>query len=303
LKYYFPFSHVKVPSLVLKELQTPLKVTTGEISIELKNFVEKFPFSVFPQQKSKVDNDVSNSTFQQTPHDSRVTDKLPAPIYGRQGHLLKVTDIEKCKQVLLTEEMARIIGVVTHFSYWQIFGHLNPVQPDLITKKQMILISIEQINVLRKKVKNVKLWSLFVFPMMILTIRMMSEFILRNNYNEFFVMEKPCCIALEKLNLLISNMFDPNMLYSRFAFFESEIEAVNKKFAVSGERFFNIKYFHRTIWMRLNFDQREYMEQILILISISQVLKVISLEILDNEKLMPRVRKFVNLSPNFHFYR
>ena len=26
LKYYFPFSHIKVPSLVLKELQTPLKV-------------------------------------------------------------------------------------------------------------------------------------------------------------------------------------------------------------------------------------------------------------------------------------
>jgi len=231
LKYYFPFSHIKVPSMVLKELQTPLKVTTGEIGIELKNYVEKFPFSVFPQQKVKVDNDVSNSTFQQTPHDSRVTDKLPAPIQGRAGNLLKTSDIEKCKQVLLTEEMARIIGVVTHFSYWQIFGHLNPVQPDLITKKQMILISIEQINVLRKKVKNVKLWSLFVFPMMILTIRMMSEFILRNNYNEFYEMEKPCCIALEKLNLLINNMFDPNMLYSRFAFFESEIEAVNKKFS------------------------------------------------------------------------
>ena len=119
----------------------------------MKNYVEKFPFSVFPQQKPKVDNDVSNSTFQQTPHDSRLTDKLPAPIQGRMGHLLKTTDIEKCKQVLMTEEMARIIGVVTHFSYWQIFGHLNPVQPDLITKKQMILISIEQINVLRKKVK------------------------------------------------------------------------------------------------------------------------------------------------------
>jgi len=68
--------------------------------------------------------------------------------------------------------------------------------------------------------------------MLVLTLRMMIEFILRNNYVSFFEIEKPCAIALEKANLLITNMFDPNMLYSRFAFFESEIEAVNKKFTV-----------------------------------------------------------------------
>ena len=29
-KYYFPFSHVKVPSVVLKELQNTLKVTNNQ---------------------------------------------------------------------------------------------------------------------------------------------------------------------------------------------------------------------------------------------------------------------------------
>ena len=28
-KYYFPFSHVKVPSTILKELQSPLKVSVS----------------------------------------------------------------------------------------------------------------------------------------------------------------------------------------------------------------------------------------------------------------------------------
>ena len=69
--------------------------------------------------------------------------------------------------------------------------------------------------------------------MIVLAIRMMIECILRNNYSGFFEIEEPCAIALEKINLLISNMLDPNMLYSRFAFFESEIQAVNKKFSVS----------------------------------------------------------------------
>lgn len=69
--------------------------------------------------------------------------------------------------------------------------------------------------------------------MLLLTVRMLIEFILRNNYHGFFEIEKPCAIALEKANFLITNMFDPNNLYSRFAFFESEIEAVNKKFSVN----------------------------------------------------------------------
>jgi len=66
---------------------------------------------------------------------------------------LKETDIEKCKNALTSDEMGRLVGVVGHLTYWQVFGHLNPVQPDLITKKQMILISMEQLNLLRKKVK------------------------------------------------------------------------------------------------------------------------------------------------------
>lgn len=65
---------------------------------------------------------------------------------------------------------------------------------------------------------------------------MMTEFFLRNNYTAFFEIEKPGAVAFEKLNLLITNMFDPNMLYSRFAFFESEIEAVNKKAVVKYEK-------------------------------------------------------------------
>lgn len=114
-----------------------------------------------------------------------------------------------------------------------------------------------------------------MLPMIVLTLKMMTEFILRNNYPALFEMERPCAIALEKLYMLITNMLDPNMLYSRFAFFESEIQAVNKKFSVSCKS--NICHkMVRNISMKPNSDQRGFTEQILTSICTSHALKVTS---------------------------
>jgi len=68
--------------------------------------------------------------------------------------------------------------------------------------------------------------------MIILSLRMMVEFFLRNSYYTFFETEVAGDIGIEKVNLLISNLLDQNNFYSRFSFFESEVEAINKKFTV-----------------------------------------------------------------------
>ena len=129
-----------------------LQVSNSEISQEIKKFIESFPFDVFPHQKVKQESEATISTFQ-TPPDSRVSERVPISVKERGATFLKDTDLDRCKSILATDEVTRIVGVVSHLSYWQIFGHLNPIQPDLLTKKQMILISMEQLNSLRKKVK------------------------------------------------------------------------------------------------------------------------------------------------------
>ncbi len=68
--------------------------------------------------------------------------------------------------------------------------------------------------------------------MIILVLRMMMEFFLKNAYFTFFETEVAGEIGIEKVNLLISNLLDQNNFYSRFSFFESEVEAINKKFSV-----------------------------------------------------------------------
>ena len=107
---------------------------------------------MIPHQKTKAESEPTNTTFQ-TPPDSKVTDRALPAMKERTGTFLRDIDIDKCKSLLMSEEMARIVGVVNHLAYWQTFGHLSPVQPDTPTKKQMILISMDQLNQLKKKVK------------------------------------------------------------------------------------------------------------------------------------------------------
>jgi hypothetical protein len=107
--------------------------------------VDKFPFSSIPYQKS-------GDQIEATHNDSVSVDakrRLP-PL---RKSFLKEKDILKTKEVLKSEEFIRVVGIILHLSYWQIFGHVNPVQPDIMTKKQMIIACMEQMNKLRKMVK------------------------------------------------------------------------------------------------------------------------------------------------------
>ena len=66
-------------------------------------------------------------------------------------------------------------------------------------------------------------------PMIILCLRMITEFYFRNAYNEFFNLSKVVDIAMTKINFLISTLYDSNNFFSRFSFLESDIKAVGKK--------------------------------------------------------------------------
>jgi hypothetical protein len=151
-KYYFPFSQVKVTSLALKELQVPMKITTIEILKQLGKFVENFPFHVIPVNEHEPIGDNSTGMLTNT-IDSKKDSKLSSIINQRGTGLLRRGDIELVKEIMKSEEAARVIGIVLHLSYWQVFGHLNPVQPDILTKKQMVIACIDHINKMRKRAK------------------------------------------------------------------------------------------------------------------------------------------------------
>ena len=70
-------------------------------------------------------------------------------------------------------------------------------------------------------------------PMLMLAMRMQVYSIFKNTYPEFFAVEIHDKIATKLFNDLITSLADPNLLYSRFSFFESGRDAINIKFARS----------------------------------------------------------------------
>ena len=118
---------------------------------------------------------------------------------------LKEVDIENSFNLIKSKRMAKFIGLFAHLSYWLVFGHVNPIELDLISKKQIfvqlyeILMEFNAkakvnslifiINVMFLK-KSQKIWIYITLPLILLTLKMETEFIFRISYPLFFEEEE-----------------------------------------------------------------------------------------------------------------
>ena len=72
--------------------------------------------------------------------------------------------------------------------------------------------------------------------MLLLAIRLEIEVIFKNQYPKFFSEELHDKIAMKLINDLITQLFDPNLFFSRFSFLESNREAINIKYQKSKQQ-------------------------------------------------------------------
>jgi hypothetical protein len=95
-------------------------------------------------------------------------------------------DIALAFQEITKESTAKLIGLVSHLSYWSVFGHLNPLPLDKYHMKQ-IFISIAQIQqTLESRFGGKKVFATFIMPMIVLAIRIEVEMIFKTTYKVFF---------------------------------------------------------------------------------------------------------------------
>jgi hypothetical protein len=149
---------------------------------------------------------------------------------------LKEENISKATDELREPETSRLIGLIAHLAYWNVFGQFNKLPLDIYHRKQLF-ISIAEIKTSWEK-KYIKgsqrrLFFTFIMPMIMLAIRMEVEVIFKNSYPKFFSREIQERIAMKLINDLITMLIDPNIFYSRFSFFESSREAIGIKQEVS----------------------------------------------------------------------
>ena len=103
---------------------------------------------------------------------------------------IEYTDIEDIKKDLLNDKTARMIGLIAHLVYWNVFGHINPLPLDTYHKK-LLFIQIAQIqSEFDNQYLGRRIFAAFHMPMLLLCIRIMTELIFKNTYPDFFSKEQ-----------------------------------------------------------------------------------------------------------------
>jgi hypothetical protein len=130
-----------------------------------------------------------------------------------------------------------MIGLIAHFVYWAVFGHINKLPLDSYHRKQLF-ISISQIQAevevpnVDKRGSSRRIYATFAMPMLTLAIRLALEVIFKNSYPNFFEVDIHEKLAMKLINDVVTSIIDPNLYYSRFSFLESGREAINLKYNV-----------------------------------------------------------------------
>jgi hypothetical protein len=80
------------------------------------------------------------------------------------------------------ELTSRLIGLLSHFIYWVIFGQMNPNPLSLFHMKQLFISIMQCISLIEKENDSKKVFCSFIMPLILLTIRLEIETIYKNTY-------------------------------------------------------------------------------------------------------------------------
>ena len=83
------------------------------------------------------------------------------------------------------------------------------------------------------KFEKKRIFTSFVMPMILLSIRIEVEMIFKNSFPRFMDKEENEILLSRLINGAITEILDPKIYFSRFSFFESNKEAIDLKYKIN----------------------------------------------------------------------
>ncbi|KAL4441372.1 hypothetical protein ABPG74_013667 [Tetrahymena malaccensis] len=257
--FKYPFSQIRIDSDDLHELQKPINITIEDILVILEEFKSKFPREYIPVQNTGQQEAEKKPLYSQ--NDQNVPKEFRLYNFDNVNEENENTDVKKRKQkehmdraivfeksqidqifnLISSPTMAKQIGLFTHFCYWVIFSEVNIKTIEMIKKKQIFVQMQEHLAQLKQKLPNFKLWLNLTMPMILLTIKMITEYIFKNRYPGFFKeqgrsLNNQGMIAIDKILFLCDKIFDETQISGRFTFLESNFKQQTKINSVQNDR-------------------------------------------------------------------
>ncbi|MCQ2819133.1 MAG: hypothetical protein MJ252_17865, partial [archaeon] len=234
-KFEFPLLEtVNLTDDILKEVTQPIDCPVEAIIKDLNYILDNFPieeFFDFNGRKSLITKKPNNSmAIQQEINSNKLIDSVNTKEEEEKMNLIKsaakeiYTKIESVSREemiyvykqLQSMEVYRVIGLCMNLIYWVVFGNYNRIQIDYITRQYMYIKLLKEIQNLHKKIENQKLLNKVFIPLLILILRLECENILTRKFTKLFENGTSKEITMEKVNELITSIFDPHCYYNTF---------------------------------------------------------------------------------------
>lgn len=113
--------------------------------------------------------------------------------------------------------------------YWTIFGFINRIQVDKFTKQQMLYKILEELHHIEATFKNKIIFEKVFMPILIIIIRIECEALFQKKFKVFFEDKAHLEIAQERINELITTVFDPNCYFNTFTLLSMDMSKVKHK--------------------------------------------------------------------------
>ena len=208
-KYEFQYLDVPLSKEILDEVTQPMEIPVEIIMKDINFILDNFPI------EELVDLDDYNSST----NPSRFTGKKDTTNRKQLYYKIKsVTreDIIYVYKKLQTQMVYRIIGLTLNLVYWIVFGFVNRFQIDKSTKQYLYFKLLQEIQCLDIDFYPKKLFNKIFMPLLILIVRIECENIIVKKFKTLFENKDNRPKALEKVNELITVIFDPHCYYNTF---------------------------------------------------------------------------------------
>ena len=221
----FQFPLINVPKLnedILKEVMEPIDIPIEIIMKDVNYILDNFPIEelIDLEEKKKITkSDEINIALLRSSKD--LYHKIQS--VSRQ----EILSVYKHMQNI---NIYRLIGLCLNLVYWIVFGHVNRIQIDIVTKQFLYIKLLKELQNVQYSFQNKKLLNKIFIPLLILVVRIECENVFNRKFAKLFDDESSRKTALEKANELITSIFDPHCYYNTFTIIGGNAGLLKHKF-------------------------------------------------------------------------
>lgn len=140
-------------------------------------------------------------------------------------HRLTSCSHAMAKVPVASAEAVRLTGLLTHFLYWRLLGHLHSEANRLQERQRVsLLLTIqEQWSCLTAAYSESPVGVGFVIPVLLLSLKLAIEGIFSSRYPMLFEDPQPGSQLVAAINIVCMQLLDPDCAFARFAALDAEM--------------------------------------------------------------------------------